>query len=109
MTKIACKYGRTIETIHTVTIDNDWRHAKVEVTRWQVGDDGNYHYVVHTYKVSWYNVGMVMLRDWAGTQSFGAPRGKIDIRTNAYVYGICPAAFYNIHRLKRRETKHQWQ
>lgn len=107
--KIACKYAHTIETICTSTIDNDWSRAKVEVTRY-VWDDVKMEWVTvqRVYKVHWYNIGMVMLRDWAGQQSFGAARGKIDIRTNAYIQNIVASAYYNIHRLKRRETKHQW-
>lgn len=103
------KDARSIETICTVAIDNDYRHAKVEVTRY-VWDQIKLEWktVQRVYKVHWYNVGLVALRDWAGAQSFGAKRGLIDIRQNSYINHVTPAVYYNIHRLKRRETKNQF-
>lgn len=111
--KIACKYGGTVESISTTTIDKDWRHAKVTVRRvvrvWnEQTHDNDYQYIEHVYTVSWYGAALNRLEQWAGAQAFGAPRGRINIAAIPYVHGISASACYIVHRMKRKETKRRW-
>jgi hypothetical protein len=98
-------WGRTIHTIRVATIYGDPRHLTVTVERRWHDKLGNYEYVKRTYRVCEFNAGLVELQNAAGAQVFGASRGYIEIRQSAHIAGYMSSVFYNINRLKRKDTK----
>lgn len=105
MNKQHSTWARSVAEFYVHTDPADAYHAIVEVTRRMHDEQGNYAYAKHVYRIKWYNFGLCQLQQWAGAQVFGAKRGYIDIRQNAYLGSWQQAVFYNIYRLRRKDTK----
>jgi hypothetical protein len=101
-------WGSTIHTIRVTTIYGDPAHLAVTVERRWHNKQGDWEYIARTYRVPQWSRAVYTLGDWAGTQVFGAPKGRIDIRQNAHISGYNSSVFYTINRLKRTDKRYHF-